>query len=84
VSCPNSAASSIAPTAITARTTMPIVSAPASTAGMVKTPVPTTLPTTSPVAEVNPKAWALALLRGERAIGGVGDIPDSGTGTRLT
>ena len=31
---------------------MPMVPAPASTAGMVKTPVPTMLPMTRPVAEV--------------------------------
>jgi hypothetical protein len=31
---------------------------------MVKTPVPTMLPMTRPVAEVRPKAWAFASLRG--------------------
>ena len=35
-----------------------MVPAPASTAGMVNTPVPMTLPTTSPVADVRPSAWA--------------------------
>ena len=53
----------MAPSAMTASTAMPIVPAPASTAGMVKTPVPTMLPITSPVAEVRPKAWAFASLR---------------------
>jgi hypothetical protein len=35
------------------------------TAGMVKTPVPTMLPITRPVADVRPRLWALASLRGE-------------------
>ena len=39
--------------------------APASTAGMVNTPVPTMLPMTSPVAEVSPNAWAFSLFRGD-------------------
>ena len=44
---------------------MPIVPAPASTAGIVKTPVPTMLPMTSPVADVSPSAWAFCWFRGE-------------------
>ena len=43
---------------------MPIVPAPARTAGIVNTPVPTMLPITRPVADVRPKAWALASSRG--------------------
>ena len=42
-----------------------MVPAPASTAGIVNTPVPTMLPMTSPVAEVNPKAWAFSSFRGD-------------------
>jgi hypothetical protein len=79
VSWPNSTASSIAPTATTANTRIPMVPAPASTAGIVKTPVPTMLPTTSPVAEVNPKARTLASLRGERGSGDVETPFGSGT-----
>ena len=45
-----------------------MVPAPASTAGIVNTPVPTMLPMTSPVAEVSPMAWAFSLFRGD--IGG--------------
>ncbi|BBY65826.1 hypothetical protein MHEL_40690 [Mycolicibacterium helvum] len=74
VSWPNKTANSIAPTAITANTKMPIVPAPASTAGMVKTPVPTMLPTTSPVADVKPRARDLSWSRGELAAVG-GDSP---------
>ena len=44
---------------------MPMVPAPASTAGMVNTPVPTMLPITSPVADVSPRAWAFSRLRGD-------------------
>ena len=51
-------ASSIAPTAMTASTMIELVPAPASTAGMAKTPVPTMLPTTRPVADVRPSARA--------------------------
>ena len=42
-----------------------MVPAPASTAGMVNTPVPTMLPMTSPVAEVSPRAWAFFWFRGD-------------------
>ena len=35
-----------------------MVPAPAITAGIVKTPVPTMLPITKPVAEVRPNVWA--------------------------
>ena len=44
---------------------MPMVPAPASTAGMVNTPVPTMLPITSPVADVKPREWAFFSLRGD-------------------
>ena len=40
-----------------------MVPAPASTAGIVNTPVPTMLPMTSPVAEVSPRLWAFISLR---------------------
>src|ERR1700690_771848 len=56
-------ASSIAPTAITASTTSELVPAPASTAGMVNTPVPMMLPTTRPVADVRPRARAFCCVR---------------------
>ena len=46
---------------------MPMVPAPAMTAGMVKTPVPTMLPMTRPVADVSPRVWAFCSLRGESA-----------------
>jgi hypothetical protein len=46
-----------------------MVPAPASTAGMVNTPVPTILPTTSPVADVSPKLRAFRSLRDK-----VGDV----------
>ena len=42
-----------------------MVPAPASTAGMVNTPVPTMLPTTSPVADVRPSEWAFFSLRAD-------------------
>src|SRR5579871_2216465 len=71
VSWPNRTARSIAPTAITARTAIPMVPAPAMTAGIVKTPVPTMLPTTSPVAEVSPSVWAFLVPRSDRTPGGV-------------
>jgi len=48
----------MAPMATTASTSSELVPAPASTAGMVKTPVPMMLPMTRPVAEVRPKARA--------------------------
>ncbi len=51
--------------AMTPRTTSDMVPAPAITAGMVNTPVPTMLPMTSPVAEVSPREWALAWFRGD-------------------
>ena len=60
----------MAPTAMTARTKMPMVPAPAKTAGMVNTPVPTMLPMTRPVAEVRPSEWALLSFRCD--IGGTG------------
>lgn len=50
---------------------MLMVPAPAKTAGIVKTPVPTILPTTSPVAEVSPMARDLSRSRAVR--GGPGD-----------
>ncbi|HEX4088514.1 MAG TPA: arginine deiminase family protein [Trebonia sp.] len=40
-----------------------LVPAPASTAGMANTPVPTMLPTTRPVADVRPSAWDLRCAR---------------------
>ena len=49
---------------------MPMVPAPASTAGMVNTPVPTMLPMTSPVAEVSPSAWAFSWFRGDSRLVG--------------
>jgi hypothetical protein len=49
--------------AITPRTAIELVPAPASTAGMAKTPVPTMLPTTRPVADVSPRARALLCAR---------------------
>ncbi len=49
--------------AITPRTMRDMVPAPASTAGIVNTPVPTMLPITSPVAEVTPRACAFSSLR---------------------
>ena len=58
-----------------------MVPAPASTAGIVNTPVPTMLPTTSPVAEVSPKAWALSLFRDE--IGWSGGAGCPGTSRSL-
>jgi hypothetical protein len=70
LSWPNSTARSIAPTAMTASTRIPMVPAPASTAGIVNTPVPTMLPTTSPVADVSPMAWALSRFLAD--IGGTG------------
>ena len=64
---------------------MPIVPAPASTAGIVNTPVPTMLPTTSPVADVRPKVWAFFSLRADMAgsggraePGGSGGLEDGG------
>jgi len=48
---------------MTPSTMIPMVPAPASTAGIVNTPVPTILPTTSPVAEVSPMTWAFSLFR---------------------
>jgi hypothetical protein len=42
---------------------MELVPAPASTAGMAKTPVPTMLPTTSPVADVRPRVLAFCSAR---------------------
>ena len=56
-------ASSMAPTAMTARTSSELVPAPASTAGIVKTPVPMMLPMTRPVAEVRPSARAFCCAR---------------------
>ena len=50
---------------MTARTAMPMVPAPAITAGMVNTPVPTMLLMTSEVAEVSPRAWAFSCSREE-------------------
>ena len=44
---------------------MPIVPAPAITAGIVNTPVPTMLPMTRPVADVRPRAWALLSFAGD-------------------
>ena len=67
----------MAPTAMTPSTMMPMVPAPAITAGMVNTPVPTMLPMTSPVAEVRPNAWAFFWLRGDSggpAPSGVSDL----------
>src|ERR1700683_866343 len=56
-------ASTIAPTAITASTASEIVPALASTAGIVNTPAPMTVPMTSMVADVRPRApvfgWSL-------------------------
>lgn len=63
MSWPNSRASSIAPIAITPSTTIELVPAPASTAGMAKIPVPTMLPITRPVAEVRPRALAFCSAR---------------------
>jgi hypothetical protein len=67
----------MAPTAMTPSTMIPMVPAPASTAGMVKTPVPTMLPMTKPVAEVSPRAWAFSLFRGESGWSG-GTGPEVG------
>ena len=50
---------------MTPRTTSDMVPAPAITAGIVNTPVPTMLPMTSPVAEVSPSEWAFSSLRGD-------------------
>ena len=89
VSWPNKTASSIAPTAITASTSSELVPAPASTAGMVNTPVPMMLPITSPVAEVSPRARAFAhlseirALPGPRAASAHGDAWKSGTSETL-
>jgi len=58
VSWPNKVASSIAPIAMTSSTSSELVPAPASTAGIVNTPVPMMLPTTNPVAEVSPRERA--------------------------
>ena len=58
-------ASTVAPTAITASTSSELVPAPASTAGMVNTPVPMMLPMTRPVADVSPRARAFCSLRGD-------------------
>ena len=49
---------------------MPMVPAPAITAGMVNTPVPTMLPITNPVAEVRPRVRALSWLRGDSGCSG--------------
>jgi len=48
--------SSTAPMAMTARVMMELVPAPAMTAGMVNTPVPMMLPTTSAVDDVRPRS----------------------------
>ena len=56
---------------------MPMVPAPAMTAGMVNTPVPTMLPMTRPVAEVRPRAWAFFRFRRERG-GPGGSVPSGG------
>jgi hypothetical protein len=58
---------------------MPEVPAPANTAGMVNTPVPTMLPMTSPVAEVKPREWAFFSLRGDNGgLSGGSDSPEAG------
>src|ERR1039458_7598442 len=54
---------------------------PTSAAGIVTTPGPTMLPTTSPVAEVSPMAWALSLFRAD--IGGSGGTRCRGTSGAL-
>src|SRR5450755_4370480 len=58
VSWPNKVARTMAPRAITPSTSSELVPAPARTAGITNTPVPMMLPTTSPVAEVTPRARA--------------------------
>jgi hypothetical protein len=62
--------------AMTPSTMMPMVPAPAITAGIVKTPVPTMLPITRPVAEVRPSVWAFFWF--------LGDSPGSTGGEALT
>jgi len=67
VSWPNRTASSTTPTPITASVTSELVPAPASTAGIVNTPIPMMLPITSPVAEVTPMERAFTSSDGAHA-----------------
>ena len=67
-----------------------MVPAPAITAGIVNTPVPMMLPTTSPVADVNPKVCAFFWLRGDSGdsgspaeLDGSGGRPETGSSVRL-
>ncbi len=60
----------MAPSAMTASTISELVPAPASTAGMVNTPVPMMLPITRPVADVSPRARAFCWFRGDIPGGG--------------
>ena len=55
----------MAPTATTPSTISELVPAAASTPGIVNTPVPMMLPTTSPVAEVRPSPWSCSGLAGD-------------------